>query len=482
MPAAITATYIRAARITVLTDPLGLKVKVDGRDNWTSFNFMWGLGETHHLDASARQTDAQGRTWAFTGWSDAGAAAHDFTVPGDSADLGVRVTATFAPVGHLTVTSALSQLTVRLDGNDCATPCEVFRPVGTGVRLSAPASVPLGDGSRADFRGWSGGGAETSVTLGADPVTMSADYRLMNRLVTSADPAEAALWKIQPPSADAFYDSATTVSVAVSANPGFRFRRWDGDLSGSTASGAVSMSSPKSVRAIFDRIPFVPPSGIVNAAGNTPALGVAPGSIASIFGASLASGTATGPDSPLAQTLSGVTVRIADRLFPLFFVSPGQINIEIPPDLALGGQVLTISSTGQPDIQLPFTALRNAPGLFEQDGIALVFHQDGSPVSTDSPAHRGELLSLYGTGFGPTNRPRPLGFPIPDSPPFLLVDPISVLVADASVASESASAAAGRSGVDIVQFRVDGTVASGVVPLHIQINGADSNEVKIPIE
>ena len=45
--------------------PPGLALKVDNRDNWPSYNFPWGVGETHRLEAPAQLTDSQGRLWSF---------------------------------------------------------------------------------------------------------------------------------------------------------------------------------------------------------------------------------------------------------------------------------------------------------------------------------------------------------------------------------------------------------------------------------
>jgi hypothetical protein len=117
---------------------------VDGKSNWPSNNFIWGVGETHSLQAPAQQTDSQGRIWAFASWSNGGSAAQILTVPASAADTGMRLVATYSPVGQLTVNSSLSGLTVTVDGANCSTPCSIQRPVGTQVHVGAPASVPLG--------------------------------------------------------------------------------------------------------------------------------------------------------------------------------------------------------------------------------------------------------------------------------------------------------------------------------------------------
>ena len=70
-----------------------------------------------------------------------------------------------------------------------------------------------------------------------------------------------------------------------------------------------------------------------------------------------------------------------------------------------------MSCLGLPDVQATFTVVRNAPGLFQgEHSLAVATHEDGSPVTADAPAKSGELLTFYGTGFGPAERGRPFGF------------------------------------------------------------------------
>jgi uncharacterized protein (TIGR03437 family) len=487
----LTATFVPAAAILFTTSPPGLSLTVDGRSNWPTYNFTWGVGETHSLQAPAQQTDSQGRIWAFGSWSNGGPATQSLTVPASAADAGIRMVATYNPVGHLTVNSSMPGLTVTVNGTNCATPCDMQFPVGTQVRVSAPASVALGAGTRADLSGWSGSvpaaAGDWVGTLSGTPVAIGANYQSMNLLSTAASPAGSASWSVQPGSPDGYYASQTTVNISVTAQPGYRFHGWSGDLSGAAPFGAVAMNAPRSVVAQFDAVATIPPTGVQNGAGDTPQPGVAPGSVISIFGSNLASAVATGPDSPLAQTLSGTVVQAANRLLPLFFVSPGQINAELPADFAEGAGTLTVSAQGQPDVHASFTVVRNAPGLFQQtvqdQSFAVAVHEDGSAVTPDSPARRGELLTVYGTGFGPTNPMRPVGFAVPQTPPFLLLDAASLLVGGAVLQAENALAAPGRVAVDAVQFRLSDGAPSGTnAPLRVSVNGQQSNTVLLPVQ
>lgn len=484
-PDTVTATYVPVAVTQVNSIPAGLPLKVDARDNWPSYNFPWGIGETHRLEAPAEVTDDQGRLWTFASWSNGGNRVQTFTVPDSAAGSGVRVVATYNSVGRAIVRSAFSGVTVKVDGEECGIPCDIRRPAGTKVQLSAPASINVSDGVRADFNGWPGSGSTAATwtyTLTGDPANLNLDYHLMNRLVTEANPPEGVNWRIQPNSPDGYYDAQAAVVVSVSAMPGFRFRVWEGDASGTSPTTAIYMNSPRMVHATLDRVPYISPAGIQNGAGATPQEGVAAGSIVSILGASLAPAATAGPESPMVQTLAGVTVRVGDRFLPLFFVSPGQVNVLLPDDMAPGKQFLTVSSAGLPDVQAAFSLVRNAPGLFQQSKVAVAVHEDGSPVSSESPARKGELLSLYGTGFGPVDHARPAGFPIPADPPFRLVDNAAVQVGDASIPPENAFAAPGKSGIDVVQFRLPDSVASGNLEIRLTVNGQDSNTVVLPVQ
>ena len=104
-----------------------------------------------------------------------------------------------------------------MDDNECTTPCDIRRPVGSTVLLTAPASLSIEEGVRGDFTGWPGSGSTAdnwSITLRNDPITLSAGYQIMNRLTAVADPPAGVAWRLQPASADGYYAEQTAVTVA----------------------------------------------------------------------------------------------------------------------------------------------------------------------------------------------------------------------------------------------------------------------------
>ena len=484
-PETLTLTYAPGGGVTLVTVPSGLTLSVDGRNDWPNYNFVWGAGETHQIVAPAQELDAQGNAWGFVSWSNGGAASQNYVVPAG----GQRLTATFTGMAHLTINSPIGGLIVTVDGTACATPCDIIRPIGATVHVTAPASLSVNATSRQDFTGWPGGtGTDWSAPLAAGTTSLTANYHLMNLLSTSSSPANSGSWTFVPASPDGFYDALSSVAVSVTGQPGYTFTNWTGDLSGSNPNSTLNMNVPRSVQAVFTKAPYISPTGVSNAAGSTPQSGVAPGSIVSIFGANLAAAPQLGPSSPLTQTLGGVTVTAGSSLLPLYFVSPTQINVQLPPAFPVGSATMTVSGTGQAPVTASFTVVQDAPGLFQQSvagqNYGMVMHPDGTPVTPTSPAQQGESLTLYGTGFGPTTPARLYGFAIPPNPPFVFTDPLSLQVAGVSITPDAAYALPGSVGVDVIQFHLDFGCASGGqrANVSVTVNGQPSNIVVLPVQ
>ena len=74
--------------------------------------------------------------------------------------------------------------------------------------------------------------------------------------------------------------------------------------------------------------------GTVNGASFAAGVPVAAGSIASVFGSNLASAAAGARVVPLPTLLGDAKVTLNGIAAPLFYVSPGQINFQVPWELA----------------------------------------------------------------------------------------------------------------------------------------------------
>ena len=486
-PDTVTAFFVRGAQVGFQTTPVGLPLSVDGRTNWPNYNFVWAQNSTHQVSAAATQSDATGRQYTFQGWSNSGAASQTFTVDQSAVNNGLRLTAVYSELNRVVVESNPPGLTLQVDGATCLTPCNLDRTNGAQVNVTAPSTISMGAGARLDFSSWSDGGAANhTYKVNANYSTITANYQTKYQLSAASNPANGATFHFSPASSDMFYAQNAQVTVNAAANPGFTFLRWDGALSGTYPSGVVTMAAPQSVVALMNKIPYIVPAGVQNAASSTPSSKVAPGSIIAIYGQSLAPSLEVGPVNPLSQTIDGVTVTVNDMILPLLFVSPGQINAQVPWELPDGNYTINIQSLGQPDVTGTFTVARNAPGLFthavNSKTYALAFHEDGSLITPSSPAKTGETIGLLGTGLGPFSGQMIDGFFPPDPPP-ALSDSVIITAGNNNPSTVWAGAAPGYTGLALIKFQVPGgTPAGASIPITISVNGVKSNVVMLPVE
>src|SRR5262245_5964707 len=137
-------------------------------------------------------------------------------------------------------------------------------------------------------------------------------------------------------------------------------------------------------------LPRSGPIHTVSAASFSP-IGLASESIATSFGVGLATNTASATMSPLPTQLAGTTVKVkdslgAERLAPLFFVSPAQVNYQIPAETSADAATITITSgdgfisTGAASIKAvaPSLFTANSTGEGVASAIALRIKADGS--------------------------------------------------------------------------------------------------------
>ncbi len=140
---------------------------------------------------------------------------------------------------------------------------------------------------------------------------------------------------------------------------------------------------------------------------------------------------------PLPRSLGGVSVNVNGVDSPLVSVSPTQILLQVPSHTALETNVEVKAESSSPFVpQLRFATttligfgafLSNPQSPSAYGGSdAFAVHQDWSAlVTSGNPAWPGEILHLYGTGFGPVDSQPPDGMPGPADPPARTVMPVT---------------------------------------------------------
>ena len=243
-----------------------------------------------------------------------------------------------------------------------------------------------------------------------------------------------------------------------------------------------------------DGAPAVNTGGIINGASFSKTQAPAAGSIASLFGTGLAAQTLLAADLPLPTALGGVSVLVNGVTAPLFFVSAGQINFQIPWEAASQSQVsVAVKSNKVTGAAIPLTLGSAGPGIFTintsgagQGAIQIanttIFAAPTGSIqgAAARPAQRGEFLTFYCTGLGAVRNP-PASGAIGSGQTTLTVP--SMTIGGLPVTPSFAGLAPGYVGLYQVNAQVPSGVTPGnTVPVVITVNGSVSNTVTIAVQ
>ena len=227
--------------------------------------------------------------------------------------------------------------------------------------------------------------------------------------------------------------------------------------------------------------PQVFPKGAVNAASyQTP---VAQNGLVSIFGRNL--GDTVGASAlPLPTVLGGVCVTLNNLPLPLFLSSPGQINAQIPPEMATGAFPLVVRAIGKnaASASQQLTISKYAPAVFVDpvSNQAALLHADGRFVTKDHPAHRDEPLMLFASGLGLTTGGKVTGGNGAPSNPLAVTAKVEVFFGDptwsqAGIIVDWSGLAPGFVGLYQLNLRVPGDHIKGEsIPITLRIGGVSS--------
>jgi uncharacterized protein (TIGR03437 family) len=209
---------------------------------------------------------------------------------------------------------------------------------------------------------------------------------------------------------------------------------------------------------------------------------LAPGELISIFGANLAKVSTdlrgwTGSTLPF--FLNGVSVDVAGRQAPLLYVSPGQINAQIPVDAPAGPVAVTVSNGNALGTAYTVSLAAIAPAIFFSPVPAVLKNADFSLVSSSNPAKAGDVLLIYATGLGQTAPAIATGGVV-GAGVLAQTAPVTATIGGKSAPVIYSIASPGAAGL----YQVAVTVPSGLtgnVALMISEGGVASNSVLIAL-
>ena len=237
-----------------------------------------------------------------------------------------------------------------------------------------------------------------------------------------------------------------------------------------------------------ETVPMLNPGAVLN--NLNPQLGapLAPGTIVQIYGASLGSATDAGAvvNGQLQTTLNGVSVSVNGIAAPLFFTSSGQINVQLPNELASGQQYqVLVNVNGLYSNPLTITTAAVGPGLASfADGSVIAQDLGYNLITTAHPAQAGEVIILYATGLGATN-PEVASGAVAPSPPMPLaqvtVGP-QVTVGGTKAQVVFAGLSPGSIGLYQIDVVIPASAGTGNLPLVVTQGGVASNTVTVPVQ
>lgn len=203
----------------------------------------------------------------------------------------------------------------------------------------------------------------------------------------------------------------------------------------------------------------------------------APGMAMTIFGSGLAPSAWSASTLPLPAQLAGVSATINGIGAPLYYVSPTQLNVQIPYEVPANALVsLQVTNNGH-TASTEFTTQAAAPGIFIDAAGSLV------PVNS---ASTGQIISLYITGQGAvaptigTGEAPPLGtstanLPAPQQPVKLTVGGVPAQIQFAGIPPTLV-------GVTQINFVVPTGLARGTQAVVVSIGGISSPPASLTIQ
>jgi uncharacterized protein (TIGR03437 family) len=215
--------------------------------------------------------------------------------------------------------------------------------------------------------------------------------------------------------------------------------------------------------------------------------GIAPNSWITIFGSNLFAGqTDTWGNSivngTLPTRLDGVSVSIGGQPAYVEFVSGAQVNA-LAPNIPPGNATVTITNTVGTSSAATVSVQALQPAFFPwPGGYVVATRQDFtdavkngivSGLST-TPAKPGDVIILWGTGFGPTQPAAPAATATPLSPTFATANPVTVTVGGIAATVYGAALAPGFAGLYQVAIQIPTSLADGDYAVVAAVNGVQS--------
>lgn len=245
----------------------------------------------------------------------------------------------------------------------------------------------------------------------------------------------------------------------------------------------------------FDPAPFITPSGVISAGNYGGFQSIAPATWIEIYGVNLATtrgqvwGTTDFKGDQAPTSLGGTTVTVAGIPAYVDYVSPGQVNVQVPSGVPSGQQPLVVTTGGGSSAPYMINVNPVQPGLlapsaFLMHGSQYVVALFSGTLTYDLPApvpgvstaiaQSGDHLTLYGIGFGPLTPDQPAG--LIDRQLNDLQMPVKIFFAGVPATVTYAGLVPGYVGLYQFNVVVPSVPASNPVPVTFTVGGVPGQQ------
>ena len=335
------------------------------------------------------------------------------------------------------------------------------------------------------YNGFAGDGGPAANAELADPAGVATDA---SGNVYIADPVNNRIRRVTPDGIISTIAGVTRFGYSGDGGPALKAQMWSPRGVAVDASGNVYIADTENdvVRQLTPANPVLTSGGVTNAASFQPQ--ISPGALATVFGTGLSNATYTSalpyPASLGASSLGGdgVSVRVNGKAAPVFYVSPTQINFQVPWDTAIGTATVTVSVAGGVSNTVSVPVVAAGPGLFVSGTWAIAQNAaDYSLNGLSHPAAPGSTIIAYLTGSGPVSSAATDGVAAPLTSLVYATASHSATIGSAAATVSFAGLAPGWVGLVQANVVVPAGLASGIYPLTVTIGGQTSNAGNISV-
>ncbi|MSV28382.1 MAG: hypothetical protein EXQ52_06505 [Bryobacterales bacterium] len=270
-----------------------------------------------------------------------------------------------------------------------------------------------------------------TITITSSAAAVATQIFPVTLTITAGTPVLSTLWPVDLPqgggattitlTGSALYSGsvvkanngvADTILAATLLSPTLMTATIPATLMAAAGTLAVRVSNPAPAGdSNVVNLPVVAPGPKISASGTVSAASmqsgaIAPGQILVFFGSGLGPSTLTVASGGFATTLASTQVLFGATAAPLIYTQARQVAAIVPYSVAGTTTAVTVVFNGTASNAVTMNVAASVPALFTLNGAGTgavaALNSDGTINGDSNPANRGSIVTLFGTGEGPT--------------------------------------------------------------------------------